>query len=391
MVNFKDRYDVAIVGAGPAGSSAAIRLASGGLSVLLLEKAKFPREKLCGEFISPECLSHFEELGVLDEMLSAGGTQLKETVFYGRNGNSVSIKSSWFSDAKSAALSLSRGEMDLRLLNRARAVGVDVREETSVSGLLTENTKTIGLKIKGKPGTDTELFANITIDATGRNRVLARRFDPDEPRRAAKYVAFKTHLRGCPSRQRQPARSTLTRAVTAAAIESRTNSTISAFIASATLTKRLGSDPERVMREMVCANSRAADVLRDAVIAKPWIAVPVQGFGRSTLVPAEGLITVGDAAAFIDPFTGSGMLMALESGRIASEAILASTGFSELIVKYQNAYSAAFDRRLRVCSMIRHVAFVPFLAESTISLLSFSTALRRRLARATRFNARPVS
>ena len=49
------QYDVIIAGAGPAGSSAAIRLAAGGLNVLLVEQKKFPRPKLCGEFISPEC------------------------------------------------------------------------------------------------------------------------------------------------------------------------------------------------------------------------------------------------------------------------------------------------------------------------------------------------
>ncbi|HEV7701214.1 MAG TPA: FAD-dependent oxidoreductase, partial [Pyrinomonadaceae bacterium] len=82
-------YDVAIVGAGPAGSSAAIRLANAGRSVLLVEKEQFPREKLCGEFISPECLEHFSELGVLDAMQSAGGVELTETIFYGRGGRGV--------------------------------------------------------------------------------------------------------------------------------------------------------------------------------------------------------------------------------------------------------------------------------------------------------------
>lgn len=390
MVNFKDRYDVAIVGAGPAGSSAAIRLALGGLRVALLEKAKFPREKLCGEFISPECHIHFRELGVMDDISSAGGTELKETVFYGRNGNSVTIKSSWFNDTGSTALGLSRAEMDLRLLNRARAVGVDVREETSVSDVIAENTKTIGLKIKGNLGSESELFSKITIDATGRNRVLARRFDPEGTRQAAKLVAFKTHLSGAGTAE--GACEIFAYPGGYGGCNRIENGLFNlCFIATAAETKRLGSDPERVLREMVFANVRAAESIRDAVVAKPWIAVPIQGFGRSTLVPADGLITVGDAAAFIDPFTGSGMLMALESGRIASDAILASTGFSELVVKYQRSYAAAFDRRLRVCSLLRHAAFVPFLAESTISLLSLSTSLRRRLARATRFNARSVS
>ena len=53
-------YDIIIAGGGPAGASAAIHLATRGARVLLAEQKKFPREKLCGEFISPECLPHFK-------------------------------------------------------------------------------------------------------------------------------------------------------------------------------------------------------------------------------------------------------------------------------------------------------------------------------------------
>ncbi len=60
-----NELDVIIVGAGPAGAGAAIELASRGARVLIAEQKRFPREKLCGEFISPECLEHFERLGVL--------------------------------------------------------------------------------------------------------------------------------------------------------------------------------------------------------------------------------------------------------------------------------------------------------------------------------------
>ena len=78
-------YDIAIVGAGPAGSSLAIRLATAGKRVLLVEKESFPRHKLCGEFISPECLDHFAELGVLGSMQAAGGAEIRETIFYSRS------------------------------------------------------------------------------------------------------------------------------------------------------------------------------------------------------------------------------------------------------------------------------------------------------------------
>src|SRR5437763_5233450 len=97
-------YDIAVVGAGPAGSSAAIRLALAGKRVLLVEKEKFPREKLCGEFISPECLEHFAELGVLDRMQFAGGVAIAETVFFGRGGRGVAVPSAMFGSAFETAL-----------------------------------------------------------------------------------------------------------------------------------------------------------------------------------------------------------------------------------------------------------------------------------------------
>ena len=81
-----ESYDIVIVGAGPAGASAAIRLANAGRRVLLVEKEKFPRAKLCGEFISPECLEHFRELEVLESMRASGGVEISETIFYSRSG-----------------------------------------------------------------------------------------------------------------------------------------------------------------------------------------------------------------------------------------------------------------------------------------------------------------
>src|SRR5215210_6248074 len=114
---------ILIVGAGPAGASLAIRLAKENFDVVLIEREKFPRQKLCGEFISPECLAHFRQLGVLDEMLSAGGERILETVFYAPNGNSVSVPSQWFGGGLQGALSLSRAEMDFRLMEKAKNAG----------------------------------------------------------------------------------------------------------------------------------------------------------------------------------------------------------------------------------------------------------------------------
>src|SRR5689334_24400758 len=104
-------YDVIVAGGGPAGASAAIHLAHGGLRVLLLEQKKFPRAKLCGEFISPECQAHFEKLGVGGAMIASGPASIDETVFYSTKGHHVAVPSSWFSGGR-AAYGLSRAMMD---------------------------------------------------------------------------------------------------------------------------------------------------------------------------------------------------------------------------------------------------------------------------------------
>lgn len=391
----RNQYDVVVAGAGPAGSSLSIRLANSGLDVLLVEQKQFPREKLCGEFISPECLVHFEELGVLNAISDVGGTSLFETNFYTRRGRSVSVRSEWFGVSDSHALGLSRAEMDKILVEQARHAGVEVLEESVVTGLLMERSAVHGVTIKSRNGEMNEIFAKITVDATGRSRSLARRFDSKTTSRsAAKHVAFKTHLRGADIKPGS-CEIYVYRGGYGGCNRVENDLYNLCFIASAVDTKRLESDPERIMRELVFSNDRARAAMEHATVAKPWLAVPIERFGRGDLVPAEGLITVGDSAAFIDPFTGSGILLALESGKIAAAEIAESFAkgrdFSDLARNYRSSYSSAFDSRLRVCSVVRHAAFIPLLAETVISVLSINERLRRRLAQATRFSAGSAS
>jgi flavin-dependent dehydrogenase len=162
------------------------------------------------------------------------------------------------------------------------------------------------------------------------------------------------------------------------------------FIASARDVRECGGDAERVMREVVMKNRRAAETLQEARARSEWLAVALEGFGRRRVVPADGLLAVGDAASFIDPFTGSGMLMALESGEVAARVIMnwlaanSRENLSLLSEEYRARYHEKFDARLRVCSWMRRAAFVPRLAEALIFALGKSEAARRRLAMATR-------
>jgi flavin-dependent dehydrogenase len=170
------RYDVIIAGGGPAGSSAAIHLAHNGARVLLAEQKKFPRPKLCGEFISPECYARTLNVwDVAERMLAGNPAELSETVFYSKNGAKVSVPSKWFSGG-GIALGLSRAEMDERLLRKAIDVGVDVQEDVSVADLLLQDGRVNGVKLKHN-GTEQTIAASITIDATGRTRALTRMFE----------------------------------------------------------------------------------------------------------------------------------------------------------------------------------------------------------------------
>lgn len=378
-------YDVLIVGAGPAGSSAAIRLAMRGLNVALIEQKKFPRNKLCGEFISPECLTHFAELDVLNQMSFAGGVKLERTVFYTRNGRSVTVPSEWF-DANSFAMGLSRAEMDFQLLKRAREAGVRVFEKTHAAGLIFDDQKITGVNLKNENHEAFDIYAPLTIDGTGRARILARQIETTK-RKRANFVAFKTHLRGadvpdgdCEIYAYRGGYGGSSR------IESGLHNFC--FIVAANIAKEHNSDAARIMKKVIFENARAASSLGNAEIVEDWLAVPIENYGRFDLVPAPGLLTVGDAAAFIDPFTGSGILLALESAKIAAsfvaDAFSSRFSFAEIAAEYERQYSFAFDRRLRISSLVRRAAFIPFLAETVINVLSMSNRLTHSLARATR-------
>lgn len=378
----KDRYDVIIAGAGPAGSSAAIHLATRGLSVLLVEQKKFPRPKLCGEFISPECQDHFEKLGVSRSIICSDPASITETVFYSSRGHQVTVPSTWFGGRM--ALGLSRAVMDDVLLRRAAAVGVEIIEGATVLGPRINADSVHGLKIK--TGTQEKEFeATLTIDATGRARILARKLNHTRKQKP-KLIAFKAHFQN-------------TRVAPGAceiyfyrggygglsSIESGESNLC--FIISAEQVKRCNSDPERVMRELVMKNPRAMYTLGPAAVSSEWLSASWESFGRQSPAPAKGLLAIGDAAAFIDPFTGSGMLMALESGELAAEVILRHRDQLEtpsLSADYTSAYNAKFHSRLRICSLLRRAAFRPQLTEWGVTIFGASERFRNRVARATR-------
>ncbi len=386
-VETSNTFDVIIAGAGPAGSSAAIHLARNGLRVLLVEQKKFPRAKLCGEFISPECQRHFENLGVAEAIKLSIPAAITETIFYSTRGHHVTIPSNWF--GKPAALGLSRAVMDHVLLQRARDCGVTVLEGTTIAESIREGHTVRGVKLKTNEQYE-QYWAPLTIDATGRAHILSRKRYSAEPKSKPKLIAFKVHLRNT---RVAPNTCEIYFYPEGYGGLSSVEGDISnlCFIISAEQVKRHSSNPELVMREMVMKNQRAAHTLEHAEPESEWLSASWERFGRQQPSPANGLLAIGDSAAFIDPFTGSGMLMAFESGELAADVIVRQRdklATHEVCAIYAAEYAQKFDSRLRICGWLRRLAFSPRLAGAGIAICGSSNRFRNRIVRATRSSNR---
>lgn len=376
---------VVIAGAGPAGTSLAIRLRKLGLPVTLVERYKFPRQKLCGEFISPECLLHFNELGVLDEMLAAGGDRIYETNFYEIGGRSISVPSGWF-DGDGYALSLSRSRMDEILLDAARDHGVNVLEETSVNGLINDGDRICGIKARGNDGTIHELHAEAVIDATGRARVLSRMAEKSTTRKdpKARFVGFKAHLREV-EMPRGVCEIYAFRGGYAGLSWVEDDHANLCFLAKASMFGKVADADQILEHHLKRQNQRAAVTLAHAEKVYDWLAVSVPYFGIHEPVHVQGLYTVGDSAAFVDPFTGSGMLMAVESSKLFAEAVTAlGLESSRLQTEFAKSFERHFRSRLGLSRSISRAAYEPRWSTAVVRLLSVSGTLRSLLARKTR-------
>jgi len=379
----KESLPIVIAGAGPAGSTLAIRLRQLDLPVVLIERFRFPREKLCGEFISPECLEHFRELDCLDSILEAGGDRISETRFYEVGGRSIIVPSKWFTGS-GFAVSLSRARMDQILLEKARACGTDIREETSVTGLVLNGNKAAGVKVRSADGSSTEINADLVVDATGRGRVLAGSIEKERlssPR--AKFVGFKAHFNSI-NMPRGVCEIYAFKGGYAGLSHIENGLANLCFLSKASLLRSF-SGPDAIVEHLRSINIRAAETLNSASRIEDWHAVSVPRFGSNDPLKTAGLLTVGDSAAFADPFTGSGMLMAMESARLLAD-VISRHGLDHLCLnkQYQDSLRKHFSSRLKTSGIIRSVAYEPLLSTPVVRLLSLSERLRILLARQTR-------
>src|SRR6267378_5088792 len=188
------RWDAVVAGAGPAGSATALLLSHAGMRVLLLDRARFPREKPCSEYLSPESTRVLERLGkdVLAAVTAASPAQLTGMKVVAPSGTGVVGRFETFSFA------LPRTRFDTILLNAAQTSGVQVREGVKVEELVYERGAVGGVVARDtEHGTRETLRARVVVGADGLRSVVARRLGMVHtagPRR----IAFTAHVADVP-------------------------------------------------------------------------------------------------------------------------------------------------------------------------------------------------
>ncbi len=172
-------FDVLIAGAGPAGAVAATLLARGGARVLVLDRARFPRDKLCGDTLNPGALGVLSRLGL--DTAVAGGLPLDGMIVTGTGVRVVGRYTPEGGNGVNEAVcgrALVRRTFDAALVSAASAAGARVEENVLVDGAVTDTSAGVpavaGLVIKGKDGRPVRIAAPIVIAADGRYSRVAR-------------------------------------------------------------------------------------------------------------------------------------------------------------------------------------------------------------------------
>jgi geranylgeranyl reductase family protein len=298
-------FDVAIVGGGPAGSSCAAFCALAGLRTLVIEREKFPREKVCGDCLNPSCWTVLEHLGVAQRVRDLPHSKLDSVEFIAIDGHKVVVD---LPTGHNCEVSVKRSLFDDLLLTRARGVGANVREGTTVTALANSTPdldapqwRGYGWNIETDGG---ETFvARILIGADGRNSTVARLRNL-LPRPARERVALQAHIPLPRNFGRRIVLQFLPEGYSGQAPVNETQ-----------LNLCLVGTPPTISRLRKWAE-RHFEITPD----QPWRTITP--LTRSPVPCArENLLFIGDAARVVEPFTGEGIYYALRSGELAADAI----------------------------------------------------------------------
>ena len=333
-------YDVAIVGAGPAGSACAASCAAAGLRTLLLDRARFPREKVCGDCLNPACWPIFDRLGVSDAVLALPHARLQSVEFIGLDGRTIALP---LPPAERGEIAVSRALLDDVLLRRAAALGAEVRQGATVTGVAPE------WRIETS---EDNFTARHLVAADGRNSTVARLLGLQPPATRDR-VGLQTHAPDRVGFAGKVALQFLPRGYAGIADigDSRLNLCLVARSAHLDELKGWAADrfalpPDQGWRSMTPLTRRAIP--------------PVHG----------SLLLVGDAARVVEPFTGEGISYALTSGTLAAECII-----TDRLDRYAAAHAALYRGRLWVNRLAKAAVLSPKLSSAMLSVARLRPSL----------------
>ena len=378
----REARDVVIVGGGPAGSSAAWHLARAGARVTLLDRARFPRDKPCAEYLSPEASRILHAMGVLDACERAGAEQLSGMAIRAPGGAralGTFSAAHGYRGFRDRGLALRRTRLDALLLDAARDAGVAVIEGEQVTDLLRERGVAAGVRTLADRGGARERRAALVIGADGLRSVVARRLALTHFARAPRRLAFVTHWRGI-------------RDVTDVGemhVEHDGYCGIARVDAGLVNVAIVAPVPRAR-----AAKGRAEEFFEAWIAARPHLAPRFAGARREGAVRAigpfaqharrawaPGAMLTGDAADFFDPFTGEGIFAALRGGELLAPFALAAVGATteraarDALAAYERARRGTFGAKWRVERLVGLAVGTPWLMDRAIAALAQHRAM----------------
>lgn len=373
-------FDVAIIGGGPAGSSAAIRLRQRGFRVLVIEKDLFPRQKLCGEFLSPEVLHLAGDLGLKSELLDAGPAVLNlvRLHLYGESPLDIPLSS--------LGLGLSRAVLDHLLLRHAVRSGAEVLEQTTAESVCRHPSGEFSVVFRRNGQLNTAV-ARAVICAAGRwSRWSRQTRAKDSPRRQAQTAySFKAYYDSGVATVNTLDLYFFTGGYCGLSQVEGGRANVCYLIEKRLLNQNAAArmDPSGILLQQPSLSARllGGERVSEFLFTGPLV------FGRPRPVH-DFMAMVGDSAGFIDPFCGDGISIALHSGLLAAEALepllLGKRSLENALNDYARAYQRAFWRQFRWSGWLRNLAGSSRATRGVVRIIGASHWLGQELFARTR-------
>ena len=366
--------DVVVVGAGPGGVAAALTAHRRGCSVVCVDKARFPRDKTCGDGLTTGALRALEALGMTRAELDATGlAEVRETVLVSPAGRRVTLPLP--SDRGMYAAVVARRDLDAALVALATRHGVDVREHCAVEKVAHQAHEVELLLADG----DT-LRARHVIAADGHWSTVRRALEPDAPRDLGEWHAVRQYFADVDDdrlwvlfeRDLLPGYAWVFPLPGGGA-----NVGYGVLRADG----RTGRELKDLWPELLSRSS-----LRDVLGPRAAPTEPVRAWPIPTRYDPDRLahgrvLFVGDAAGVVDPLTGEGIAQAIESGVLAAEAIAHGGEPDAVAARYRRSVSRALGRDLRFASMLQRLLRTPLGARAAIAAAGLTPWTRRNFAR----------